>query len=95
MASIKKNKKYVWQLGVRLYGRGKTMSGAELARRLNKKKLRTSYNMPYKGKRGIYQLIRNTVIWLKNTHGLKRDANKVYKSFVLPNGKHPCESREG
>lgn len=54
------NKEYVRRLGVFLVNNGMTMDVANLAEHLNWNKFKTSYNIPYKGKRGTYTLVHTT-----------------------------------
>jgi len=88
---MNEKKLYVWKLGEFLFDHGMTMSGEELAEHLNRNKFLTSYGTEYAGGRGTYKLIRETWNWLENTLKLNKEAEKVAKAFVKPDGTYPYE----
>jgi len=89
MSKNKMNEKklYVWQLGSFLYDHGKVMSGDELAKHLNRNDFLTDAGEEYR-RRGPYNLIRATWVWLNNELGLPGEAKKVAKAFVRPDGSY-------
>lgn len=88
---MNEKKLYIWKLGVFLADHGMTMSGEELAEHLNRNKFLTSYGTEYAGGRGTYKLISETWNWLKNTLKLNKEAEKVAKAFVKPDGTYSYE----
>ena len=77
---------YIWKLAAFLADNDKTMSGDELAKHLNRNNFLTEYGTKYKGTRGTYKLIKETWNWLNDDLGLPKEAARVAKAFVKPDG---------
>ncbi len=87
---MNEKKLYIWKLGAFLFDHEMIMSGEELANHLNRNNFLTSYGTEYAGGRGTYKLIKETWNWL-NTLKLNKEAEKVARAFVKPDGKYPYE----
>lgn len=87
---MNEKKLYIWKLAEFLFLNNMVMSGSELADHLNRNNFFTSYGSEYKGKRGVYNLIKHTYDWLDNLE-LKNEAQKVAKAFVNEKGNYAYE----
>ena len=90
MSDMNEKKLYVYRLASSLYVNRETMSGRTLAEHLNQNGFLTSYGTEYQGGRGTYRLIGVTWKWVNDEHGL-REAQKVAKAFVKPDGSYAYE----
>lgn len=88
MATNKMNQKklYIWQLAAFQRRYRMTMSGDELAAHLNRNEFLTGTGEQFKGGRGTYTLIQETYRWVADELGLPKDASKVARAFVKPDG---------
>ncbi len=68
------NRAHIAAIAVFLRTHDKIMSAEELAEHLNRNGLRTTYDTPYEGGRGVYRLIHATYNWLSD----------VYSGFIDP-----------
>lgn len=87
-SEIHEKKLYVWQLAAFLHQYKMTMSGEELAEHLNRNKFLAGTGEKYKGGRGTYTLIRETWRWVNNDLDLPKEASKIAKTYVKPNGRY-------
>lgn len=88
---LSKNQLYIWRLASFLAEHNTIMSGEELAEHFNRNSFKTTYGTKYSGKRGIYTLIRQTWKLLNKDLNLPKEAEKVAKSYVKPDGTYAYE----
>ena len=85
---MNEKKIYIWKLAIFLHSHNMIMSGEELAKHLNRNNFSTNRNTKYKGKRGIYKLIKQTWKYLSKDLKLKEEAEHVALAFVKENGNY-------
>lgn len=82
MDEMNRKKLYIWRLARFLNSNETTMSVAELADRLNRNGFKTRANEGFEGGRGMHGLVKQTVIWVRDTLGLgETESLCITKSF--------------
>ncbi|MDR0770215.1 MAG: hypothetical protein LBE75_03335 [Burkholderiales bacterium] len=91
MSNMDNKKHYIWRLAASLCRRNMTMSGKDLASRLNRNGYLTESGHKYAGGRGTYKLINEACKWLNNKQKLPEEAKKVARAFKKPDGTYAYE----